>query len=102
MPGSRLRPTSPCSSITVLFHHRALPIHPSRRHRRRCASPARRHLWGRAGHQHRLVPANWFAQDVLWLEPEDDAPFRSLTESVHREFPNYPPFGGQFEDVVPT
>ena len=50
---------------------------------------------------HRLVRTNWFDEDVLWLEPEDDAPFRSLTESVHREFPDYPPFGGQFEDVVP-
>jgi hypothetical protein len=90
MPDSRLRPTSPCSSITVLIHHCVLPIHPSRRH-----------LWGRAGHQHGLMPANWFAQDVLWLEPKGDAPFRSLPESVHREFPNYPPFGDQFEDVVP-
>jgi 2'-5' RNA ligase len=51
--------------------------------------------------EHRLVRTNWFDEDVLWLEPEDDAPFRSLTESVHREFPDYPPFGGQFEDVVP-
>ncbi len=51
--------------------------------------------------EHRLVRTNWFDEDVLWLEPEDDAPFRLLTESVHREFPDYPPFGGQFEDVVP-
>jgi len=50
--------------------------------------------------EHRLVRTNWFDEDVLWLAPEDDAPFRSLTESVHREFPDYPPFGGQFEDVV--
>jgi 2'-5' RNA ligase len=50
---------------------------------------------------HRLVRTNWFDEDVLWLAPEDDAPFRSLTESVHREFPDYPPFGGQFEDVIP-
>jgi hypothetical protein len=51
--------------------------------------------------EHRLVRTNWFDEDVLWLQPEDDAPFRSLTESVHREFPDYPPFGGQFEDVAP-
>jgi len=51
--------------------------------------------------EHRLVRTSWFGQDVLWLAPEDDAPFRSLTESVHREFPDYPPFGGQFENVVP-
>jgi hypothetical protein len=50
--------------------------------------------------EHRLVRTNWFGEDVLWLAPEDDSPFRSLTESVHREFPGYPPFGGQFQDVV--
>jgi 2'-5' RNA ligase len=51
--------------------------------------------------EHRLVRTSWFGEDVLWLAPEDDVPFRSLTESVHREFPDYPPFGGLYEDVVP-
>jgi len=51
--------------------------------------------------EHRLVRTQWFDEDVLWLAPEDDAPFRSLTQSVHREFPDYPPFGGQFKDVIP-
>ena len=50
--------------------------------------------------EHRLVRTSWFDEDVLWLAPEDDAPFRSLTESVYRQFPDYPPFGGQFEEVV--
>jgi 2'-5' RNA ligase len=51
--------------------------------------------------EHRLVRTSWFDEDVLWLAPEDDAPFRSLTESVQREFPDYLPFGGQYEGVVP-
>jgi 2'-5' RNA ligase len=51
--------------------------------------------------EHRLVRTEWFGDDVLWLAPEEDTPLRSLTASVHREFPDYPPFGGQFEDVVP-
>ena len=51
--------------------------------------------------EHRLVRTSWFGEDVLWLAPDDDAPFRSLTESVHQAFPDYPPFGGQYEDVVP-
>jgi hypothetical protein len=50
--------------------------------------------------EHRLVATNWFGKDVLWLAPEDNGPFRSLTEAAHREFPQYPPFGGQFKDVV--
>jgi 2'-5' RNA ligase len=51
--------------------------------------------------EHRLVRTSWFDEDVLWLAPEDDSPFRSLTESVHREFPDYAHFGGQYENVVP-
>jgi 2'-5' RNA ligase len=51
--------------------------------------------------EHRLVRTNWFDEDVLWLAPEDEVPFRALTESVHREFPDYPPFGGLYDDVVP-
>jgi 2'-5' RNA ligase len=50
---------------------------------------------------HRLVRTSWFDEDVLWLAPEDDAPFRQLTELVQREFPDYLPFGGQYEGVVP-
>jgi 2'-5' RNA ligase superfamily len=43
----------------------------------------------------------WFETDVLWLAPEPDAPFRALTEAVCRAFPDYPPYGGEFEVVVP-
>jgi 2'-5' RNA ligase len=50
---------------------------------------------------HRLVRTSWFGDEVLWLAPENEAPFRLLTDAVHREFPDYPPFGGQFENVVP-
>jgi len=51
---------------------------------------------------HRLVRTSWFDEDVLWLAPEDDAPFRSLTESVQREFPDYLPFGGSTRASFPT
>ena len=43
----------------------------------------------------------WFDQRVLWVAPDPDAPFRALTAAVVREFPDYPPFGGQYENVVP-
>jgi 2'-5' RNA ligase len=43
----------------------------------------------------------WFGREVLWLAPRDPAPFRSLTERVHAAFPAFPPFGGQFAEVVP-
>ena len=44
---------------------------------------------------------DWFGQDVLWLAPDPDRPFRELTSAVWRAFPDHPPYGGVFEDVVP-
>ncbi|MFJ6524896.1 2'-5' RNA ligase family protein [Streptomyces longwoodensis] len=38
---------------------------------------------------------------VLYLAPGPDAGFRSLTEAIVERWPEYPPFGGQFDDVVP-
>ena len=49
----------------------------------------------------RLDHTDWFGDDVLWLAPRDPAPFRALTEAVHRAYPAYPPFEGQFSDVIP-
>jgi len=43
----------------------------------------------------------WFDDRVLWLAPDDDGPFRELTQRVWREFPDHPPFEGEFDDVVP-
>lgn len=38
---------------------------------------------------------------ATYLVPEPAAPFVALTESLAREFPAYPPYGGQFSSVVP-
>jgi 2'-5' RNA ligase len=38
---------------------------------------------------------------VLYLAPFPDTPFRRLTEGVVSVFPDAPPYGGQFSDVVP-
>jgi hypothetical protein len=43
----------------------------------------------------------WFGDDVLWLGPADPLPFRALTQHVFRAYPAYPPFEGEFDDVVP-
>ena len=37
----------------------------------------------------------------LYLAPEPDGSFAELTRAVHRAFPDYPPFGGKFDVVVP-
>jgi 2'-5' RNA ligase len=41
------------------------------------------------------------AEGVIWLVPEPDAPFRALTRDAWDRFPEHPPYGGQFDDVIP-
>ena len=38
--------------------------------------------------------------DVAWLAPEPVAPFRALTDAVAEAWPDHPPYGGAFEEVV--
>ncbi|MEU9837408.1 2'-5' RNA ligase family protein [Streptosporangium sp. NPDC048047] len=39
--------------------------------------------------------------DVLYLAPTPDQPFRALTEAVVARWPEAPPYGGQFTEVIP-
>jgi 2'-5' RNA ligase len=50
---------------------------------------------------HRFGRTDWFGDDVLWLAPDDPAPYRELTGRLHAEFPDHPPFAGAFAEVVP-
>jgi len=43
----------------------------------------------------------WFGDEVLWLTPVPDGPFRALTRAVMAAFPGYLPYGGAIADVVP-
>jgi 2'-5' RNA ligase len=38
---------------------------------------------------------------ALYLDPDPAAPFAALTDGVFRAFPDYPPFDGKFDSVVP-
>jgi 2'-5' RNA ligase len=38
---------------------------------------------------------------ALYLAPDPDRPFSALTDGVFREFPDYPPFEGKFDTIVP-
>ncbi len=38
---------------------------------------------------------------MVWLGPCDACPFRALTQRVVEAFPDFPPFEGQYDDVVP-
>jgi len=44
---------------------------------------------------------SWFGTSVLWLAPRDPRPFRNLTDRVFEAFPQFPPFEGRHENVVP-
>jgi len=39
--------------------------------------------------------------DTLYLAPDPAEPFISLTRAVAAAFPQFPPYGGQFSDIVP-
>ncbi|MBT2234283.1 2'-5' RNA ligase family protein [Nonomuraea sp. NEAU-A123] len=39
--------------------------------------------------------------DVLYLAPTPDQPFRTLTEAVAARWPEAPPYGGQFAEIIP-
>jgi 2'-5' RNA ligase len=43
----------------------------------------------------------WFGEEVVWLGPRDERPFRALTSGVFAAFPDCPPYGGRHADVVP-
>ncbi len=49
----------------------------------------------------RMDRTAWFGEEVLWLAASDPRPFRSLTERVHAAFPDFPPFEGRHDEVVP-
>lgn len=51
--------------------------------------------------QHSLFRSAWFGHEVLWLAPDASEMFRSLTSTVVGAFPDYPPYAGRFDDVVP-
>jgi len=38
---------------------------------------------------------------TAYLEPSPPAPFIELTERLARRFPQFPPFGGEFQTIVP-
>jgi 2'-5' RNA ligase len=50
---------------------------------------------------YRFTRTAWFDQHVLYLAPDPAEHFRELTERLWAAFPDCPPYGGQFDEVVP-
>lgn len=42
-----------------------------------------------------------FPDQTLWLAPEPSEPFRKLTELIVERYPDYPPYEGAHEEVIP-
>jgi len=43
----------------------------------------------------------WSGDDVVWLAPHPDTGFRALIAAVSKAFPDCPPYGGAFTELVP-
>lgn len=48
-----------------------------------------------------LARLETFPNGIVYLAPEPADPFRALTEALVAAFPQCPPYGGEFPDVVP-
>jgi hypothetical protein len=48
-----------------------------------------------------LAAVAWFGDRVAYVEPRPDEPFRRLTAALVSRFPECPPYGGEFAEVVP-
>ena len=48
-----------------------------------------------------FASTSWFGREVLWLAPDPAEPFRRLTAAVWAAFPQHPPYGGSYNDIVP-
>lgn len=42
-----------------------------------------------------------FPDQTLWLAPEPSAPFRRLTELIFERYPDYPPYEGIHDEIIP-
>ena len=49
----------------------------------------------------RFEPGGTAPNGVVWLAPDPVAPFMSLIDQLSNAFPDYPPYGGVFDEVIP-
>ena len=48
-----------------------------------------------------LNAVRWFGAEVVYLEPSNAEAFRSITKRIQHEFPDFLPYGGVFDEVIP-
>jgi hypothetical protein len=49
----------------------------------------------------RWEPGSGAPEGVVWLDPEPSEPFVRLIAAVSKAFPDYPPYGGMHDTVIP-
>ena len=49
----------------------------------------------------RWDPGGGAPEGVIWLDPQPSAPFVALTEALGRAFPDYQPYGGLHDTIIP-
>jgi hypothetical protein len=55
----------------------------------------------RAPFHFKLVEVRKFPNAQVYLAPEPDEPFRAMTLALTEQYPDTPPYGGQFPDIIP-
>jgi hypothetical protein len=48
-----------------------------------------------------LSRVKWFGTNVVYLEPSEADRFRSITKALQAEFPDFLPYGGEFDTIIP-
>ena len=43
----------------------------------------------------------WFGDDFLYVQPQDPVPIQALIAGIAVAFPDFPPYAGSIDDVVP-
>lgn len=56
---------------------------------------------GIAGFEFRLVDVSWFGDEVIWLRPDPDEPFRAIIRDLTGMWPQHPPYRGEHPDPAP-
>jgi hypothetical protein len=56
---------------------------------------------GESGFSYRFERVNTFGEFTVYVEPSPAESFVRLTQVVVRRWPEYPPYGGEFDEITP-
>ncbi|WAL67348.1 2'-5' RNA ligase family protein [Amycolatopsis cynarae] len=93
---NRTGPSLVPAHVTVLYPF----VHPSRITAAVVAEVAEA-VAGISAFECAFARVRWFGDEVMWLEPDPDEHFRTLTKAVCERFPGHLPYAGEHPDTVP-